>query len=80
MRYKIDLAGLLLERNLCYCAVFALFFWYLRAISKYKPPLAYIRRGDLVEGFLCYEYDGHIFGGAYFRNFTVDDFSLIPLL
>ena len=28
-------------------------------------------RGDLMEGFLHYEFEGHIFGGAYFRNFTV---------
>ena len=26
---------------------------YLRAISKYKPPRAYIRRGDLTELFFC---------------------------
>ena len=28
-------------------------------------------RGDLTEGFLRYEFGGLIFGGAYFRNFTV---------
>ena len=44
---------------------------YLRAISKYKPPGAYIWRGDLTEGFLRYEFKGLIHGGAYFRNFTV---------
>ena len=44
---------------------------YLRAISKYKPPGAYIWRGDLTEGFLRYEFEGLIHGGAYFRNFTV---------
>ena len=38
---------------------------------KYKPPGAYIRRVDLTEGFLRYEFRGLIFGGAYFRNFTV---------
>ena len=27
------------------------FILYLRALSKYKPPGAYIRRGDLTEGF-----------------------------
>ena len=27
--------------------------------------------GDLTEGFLRYEFGGLIFGGAYFRNFTV---------
>ena len=32
---------------------------------------AYIRRGDLTEGFLRYDFEGLIFGGAYFRNFTV---------
>ena len=36
------------------------FILYLGAISKYKPPGAYIRRGDLTEGFLRYD-----FGGAY---------------
>ena len=35
------------------------------------PPGAYIWRGDLTEGFLRYEFGGLIFGGAYFRNFTV---------
>ena len=38
---------------------------YLRAITKYKPPGAYIRKGDLTEGFLSYEFGGLIFGGAY---------------
>ena len=32
---------------------------------------AYILRGDLTEGFLRYRFMGLIFGGAYFRNFTV---------
>ena len=45
---------------------------YLRAISKYKPPGANIRRGDLTDfRFLRYEFGGFISGGAYFRNFTV---------
>ena len=50
------------------------FSLYIRAISKYKPPGVYIRRGDLTEG-LCATTlvggGGLIFGGAYFRNFTV---------
>ena len=41
------------------------FILYFRALSKYKPPGAYIRRGDLTEGFLRYEFEGLIFGGAY---------------
>ena len=36
-----------------------------------SPRGAYIWRGDLTEGFLRYEFGGLIFGGAYFRNFTV---------
>jgi len=43
-----------------------------RANSKYKPPWgAYIRRGNLTEGFFHYDFGGLIFGGAYFWNFTV---------
>ena len=41
------------------------FILYFRALSKYKPPGVYIRRGDLTEGFLRYEFEGLIFGGAY---------------
>ena len=43
----------------------------------YKPPGgAYIRRGDLTEGFLQCDFEGLIFGGLihggdYFRNFPV---------
>ena len=49
------------------------FTLYSRANSNYKPPRgAYIRRGDLTESFLRHDLGGLIFGGAYFRNFTVD--------
>ena len=53
-----------------FCFVFTL---YLRANSKYKPPgCAYIRSGDLMEGFLHYDLGGlYYFGGAYFQNFIV---------
>ena len=40
-------------------------------IPSSSPPGTYIRRGDLKEGFLLYEFGGLIFGGAYFQNFTV---------
>ena len=36
-----------------------------------NPRGAYIRKGDLTEGFLRYRFGGLIFGGRYFRNFTV---------
>ena len=42
------------------------FTLYSRANSKYKsPPGAYIRRGDLTEGFLRYDFGGLIFEGTY---------------
>ena len=55
---------------------FTLFYFVFEGnFHKYKPPAggrgAYIWRGDLTEGFLRYEFGGLIFGGAYFRNFTV---------
>ena len=37
----------------------------------YKPPGAYIWRGDLMEDFFPYEFAGLIHGGAYFQNFSV---------
>ena len=43
-------------------------------------PGAYIQRGDLMEGFCVTSLRGLYMGGAYFRNFTVDDFLQIPLL
>ena len=42
--------------------------------------LFYIRRGDLTEGFLRYDFAGLIFGGAYFRNFTVLAFCSLCFL
>ena len=72
VRYKIDRASLQLEGNVRGIALFLLcFILYLRAITKYRLPRAYIRRGDLTKGFLRYDFDGLIFGGAYFRNFMV---------
>ena len=59
---------------MCYCTVFVLFYFVFEDISKYKPPGAYIWRGDFTEGFLCSEFEGLIFGihgGAYFRNLTL---------
>ena len=46
-------------------------------IPSTSPPGAYIRRSDLTEGFLRYDFGGLIFGGAYFRNFTVTFLAVI---
>ena len=37
------------------------------------PPGADIRRGDLMDGFLRYEFWGLIFGEAYFRNLIISN-------
>ena len=70
LRFKIDWAGLYWQGNLPFLLCFTL---YPRANSKYKPlgGGAYIRRGDLTEGFLPCDFGGLIYGGAYFRSFTV---------
>ena len=52
--------------------VFSLFCFVFEGNFQVQGPgEAYIRRGDLREGFLRYEFEGLIHGGAYFRNFTV---------
>ena len=54
--------------------VFALFYLVFEGnFPSRNPQGAYIWRGDLTEGFLRYRFGGLIFGGAYFRNFTVWD-------
>ena len=63
MCFKIDWANLI--------AVFALFYFVFEGHFQVQAPRrAYIWRGDLTEGFLCYEFWGLIHW-TYFRNFTV---------
>ena len=45
-----------------------------------SPWGAYIRRGNLTEGFLRYDFKGLIFGGAYFQKFTVIFIYFFPFL
>ena len=55
--------------------IFALFFFVFEGKFQVQAPSgAYIRRGDLTEGFLRYDSGGLIFGGAYFPNFTVSEY------
>lgn len=57
--------------KLCVTVPFLLcFILYLREISKYKLPRAYIRKERCNGGFFALRVWGLIFGGAYFRNFT----------
>ena len=69
MHFKIDWASLIVGRKF---TVFALFYVVIEDnFSSTSPWGTYIWRGDLLEGFLCYQLGGLTFGGAYFRNFTV---------
>ena len=46
--------------------IFALFYFVFEGKFQVQAPRgAYIRRGDLTEGFLRYDFEGLIFGGAY---------------
>ena len=45
------------------------------------PRGAYIRRGDLTEGFLRYEFGGLIFGGAYtWRGLFSESYGIMRTL
>ena len=54
-----------------------------RQFPSTSPWRAYIWRGDLTEGFLCYDFRGRLYleglihGGAYFWNFTVLNFVCV---
>ena len=51
--------------------IFALFYFVFEGKFQVQAPRrAYIRRGNLTEGFLRYDFGGLIHGGAYFRNYT----------
>ena len=54
-----------MPKFMCYCTVFALFYFQFEGNFQVKPPGAYIRRVNLTEGFLRYEFGGLIFRGAY---------------
>ena len=41
------------------------FFVFEGKFQIQASPGAYIRRGDLTEGFLRYDFEGLVFGGAY---------------
>ena len=63
MRFKIDWASLIVGMKF---TVFSLFCFVFEGNFQVQAPGgAYIRRGDLTEGFLHYEFGGLIFGGDY---------------
>ena len=69
LRFKLDWANLIVGSKF---TIFSLFYVVFEGnFPSTSPWGAYIWRGDLTEGFLRYRFGGLIFGGAYFRNFTV---------
>ena len=70
MRFKIDWASLIVGSKFTF---FALFYFVFEGNFPSTSP----QGGNLIEGFLPYQFGGLIFGGAYtyggayFRNFTV---------
>ena len=71
LRFKIDWASLIVGSKFTISALFTL---YLRAI-KYKPPGGLHLEGRFNGGFFALPDWGSIFGGAYFRNFTVSKYN-----
>ena len=69
LRLKINWASLIVGRKF---TVSALFYYVFEGnFSSSSPRGTYIWRSDLMKSFLRYRFGGFIFGGAYFRNFTV---------
>ena len=67
MRFKIDWASLIVGSKF---TVFALFYLVFEGnFPSTSPRVAYIWRGNLTEGFLCYQFGGLIFGA---RGFYVE--------
>ena len=63
MRFKIDWASLIVGSKF---TVFALFYFVFEGnFPSTSPRGAYIRRGDLTEGFLRYDFEGLIRRGLF---------------
>ena len=88
MCFKIDWASLIVGRKF---TIFALFYSVSEGNFQAQAPGrgrgAYIWRGNLMEGFLRYEFGGLILGGgglihggAYFRIFTVIIIKFVIIL
>ena len=75
LRFKIDWASLIVGSKF---TVFALFYFVFEGnFPRTSHWGAYIWKGDLTEGFLCYWFRGLIQGRAYFQIFY---FILLALL
>ena len=77
MRFKIDWAGLIVGNQY---TILALFYYIFEGnFPSTSPRGAFIWRGDLTEGFLCYRFGGLIFGGAYtWRGLFSEFYGIFP--
>ena len=72
LRFKMDWASLIVERKF---NVFVSFYFVFEGNFQVQAPQrAYIRTGDVTEGFLRYEFGELIFGGAYTRRGLFSEF------
>ena len=62
--------------------IFALFYFVFEGKFQVQAPRgAYIRRGDLTEGFLRYDFEGLIFGAAYtWRGLFSEFYGIFTLI
>ena len=72
LRFKIDRASLIVGRKFTVLALF--YFVFEGNFQVQAPEGAYIRRGDVTESFLRYEFVGLISGGAYTRRGLFSEF------
>ena len=72
MRFKIAWASLVVGRKFTGFAL--IYFGFEGDFQVQAPKGAYIWRGDLMEGFLRYEFGGLIFRGAYTRRGLFSEF------
>ena len=78
MRFKIDWASLIVGSELTVSALF--YFVFDGNFPSTSPREAYIWRGHLMEGFLCYQFGGLIFGGVYTWRGSFSEFYGIVTL
>jgi len=75
LRFKIDWASLIVGSKFTVVALF--YFVFERKFPSTSSWGAYIWRGDLTEGFLCYRFGGLIFVGAYtWRSLFLEFYSV----
>ena len=58
-----------MQKFMCYCIVFALFYFEFEGNFEYMPSGACIWRGELSEGFLRYEFRGAYVWRGLFSEF-----------